>query len=297
MTTGRAEADRRPARPGHPHRRGVRGQEGPDPRDLIRAAVGDDPYGDLADRYHWLYDDFSARGRHADARGPGRPPGPGRRRPGARRRLRRRGRRPVAAPPGAPGHRHRCQPGHGRAVPGRRLARAGVENPSLTCAWAELPGRFSPEFDAVLCTGNSLAHAAVREDRRAALAGFAGVLVGGGTGHPRQPGLVARPPAREPSRRRPLVVTRDGAGTTRHFDWRVPERFGDPISLEITLFVDEGEQRNPAATTVTFRPFTPTSWSPTSRRPGSRPSRSSRTPATTAMRTAARRVVEVTRPG
>jgi len=64
----------------------------------------------------------------------------------------------------------------------RALARQhGVEPQATTCTWAEL-GRqdWGAPFDAVLCVGNSLTHAAGRDARRAALAAMAGVLRPGG---------------------------------------------------------------------------------------------------------------------
>ena len=56
-------------------------------------------------------------------------------------------------------------------------ARRGVAVETDTCAWADLATRpWAGRFDAVLCVGNSLAHAEGRAARRAALAGMAGVL-------------------------------------------------------------------------------------------------------------------------
>jgi SAM-dependent methyltransferase len=54
-----------------------------------------------------------------------------------------------------------------------RTRALGVD--ARVCAWEDLPP--SGDFDAVLCVGNSIAHA---EDRRAALAGMAGALRPGG---------------------------------------------------------------------------------------------------------------------
>ncbi len=64
----------------------------------------------------------------------------------------------------------------------RALARAhGVEVPTRVCRWDQLPDQgWQDRFDAVLCVGNSLAHAVGRPGRRAALDGMASVLVSGG---------------------------------------------------------------------------------------------------------------------
>src|SRR5262245_22963207 len=58
----------------------------------------------------------------------------------------------------------------------RALAeRHGVELPARVCAWEDLPP--GPRYSAVLCVGNSLAHA---QDRRAALRAMAATLAPGG---------------------------------------------------------------------------------------------------------------------
>jgi len=133
---------------------------------------------------------------------------------------------------------------------------AGADVAVSTCAWAALPEHFGPVFDAVLCTGNSLAHAPSTADRRAALTGFAGVLAPGGA-------LIVDSQDWQVLHERgshhdddPLVVTRDGRRATRHFDWRVPPRFGEVVTLELTLVVHDGEWEQATSHTVTFCPFT-----------------------------------------
>ena len=134
-----------------------------------------------------------------------------------------------------------------------RLAAVGIAGPVTTCVWAGLPGPFGAEFDAVLCTGNSLAHAPSVDDRRAALTGFAEVLAPGGA-------LILDTQDWEILHSRgshgdddPLVVDRDGHRATRRFDWQVPERFGDPITLTLTVTVDGDPV---VGHPVTFCPFT-----------------------------------------
>ena len=138
----------------------------------------------------------------------------------------------------------------------RRLGRDGIDVPLATCRWADLPQRFGPDFDAVLCTGNSLAHAPSAADRRAAVAGFAGVLVAGGTviiDSQDWRSIHERGSHRDDD---PLVVTRDGCRATRRFEWRVPVRFGDPIDLVLTLVIGDGALEQVTSHTVTFCPFT-----------------------------------------
>ena len=126
------------------------------------------------------------------------------------------------------------------------------------CAWADLPDRFGPEFDAVLCTGNSLAHApSPRAPAGPPWPASPGSSSPGGTAHPRHPGLVGRP------RRAAAIATTTrwssagtAAGATRHFDWRVPERFGDPIVPRAHPGRPRRRTRRTRSHTVTFRPFT-----------------------------------------
>lgn len=137
-----------------------------------------------------------------------------------------------------------------------RLDAEGVEVPVVTCAWADLPGRFAAEFDAVLCCGNSLAHAPTPDARRGALVGFAGVLVEHGALllDSQDWRLVhERGSHRDDD---PQVVTRDGRRATRHYDWRVPARFGEPITLVLTLVVRDGDREQVRRHAMTFCPFT-----------------------------------------
>ena len=62
------------------------------------------------------------------------------------------------------------------------LARAhAVDLPARACRWDQLPDQgWQGRFDAVVCVGNSLAHAVGRDGRRAALDGMASVLTAGG---------------------------------------------------------------------------------------------------------------------
>jgi SAM-dependent methyltransferase len=58
--------------------------------------------------------------------------------------------------------------------------RHGVALDARECRWDELEAQGFAPFDAVICVGNSLAHAAGRDARRAALAAMAAVLRPGG---------------------------------------------------------------------------------------------------------------------
>jgi SAM-dependent methyltransferase len=55
-------------------------------------------------------------------------------------------------------------------------AEHNVQLAAITCSWEELPAQNLDPFDAVLCVGNSLAHAPGRAARRAALGAMVGLL-------------------------------------------------------------------------------------------------------------------------
>ncbi|HEY5696807.1 MAG TPA: class I SAM-dependent methyltransferase, partial [Acidimicrobiales bacterium] len=142
-------------------------------------SAGDDQYADLAAEYHWLYDPLSLR---VGTRTPGVQATIARLADGARvldaacgigvdtLSLHRRGFR-VTATDASASMVDECR---------RRLAAEDAPVPVLACHWTDLPDRFGPVFDAVLCTGNSLAHAPSAIARREALAAFAEVLLPGG---------------------------------------------------------------------------------------------------------------------
>jgi SAM-dependent methyltransferase len=139
-----------------------------------------------------------------------------------------------------------------------RLAAVGATAVRVTCcAWEDLADHFGPDFDAVLCLGNSLSHAPSPAARRAALTCFAATLVPGGTlilDVQDWTAVHARGSWHDVD---PLVVTRDGIRCRRTYDWTVGDRFGDPVSLEITLDLQGPDEEHRASHTMTFLPFTP----------------------------------------
>jgi SAM-dependent methyltransferase len=110
-----------------------------------------------------------------------------------------------------------------RALAGTR----GVEVRAEVRRWEELRGG---PFDAVLCVGNSLTHAAGRDGRRAALAGMRRVLRDGGL-----LAITSRNWER-PQDAGEEVVERGGRRATVRRVWHD----GDPRSLEIEVTVEGG---------------------------------------------------------
>ncbi len=118
-----------------------------------------------------------------------------------------------------------------------RLSASAVEVPVVRSSWADLDRHVERgTFDAVLCAGNSLAHAADHAEMVAALKGFATVLASDGvviadTHHwealVRDGGRVVVDPP----------VERNGLVCRRSFRWRLGDRVDGPHVLDIDLEV------------------------------------------------------------
>jgi SAM-dependent methyltransferase len=139
----------------------------------------------------------------------------------------------------------------------RRLAAAQCDVDAEICTWAELSTRFATgPFDAVLCTGNSIAHARSRTEMETALRSFAGVLVPGGV-------LIIDTHHWEEMERfgdhvvvDPVVVERDGARCERTYTWRrVEAGSGRPWRLDLGLEISRGPERRERHLEVELFPF------------------------------------------
>jgi 2-polyprenyl-3-methyl-5-hydroxy-6-metoxy-1,4-benzoquinol methylase len=150
-------------------------------------------------------------------------------------------------------------------------ARHGIDVHARTRAWEELPPR--PEFDAVFCVGNSLAHAA---DRPAALSAMAHVL---------RPGGLLVLTSRNWERER-------AAGSRLEIDDRLTERGGrkalisrawtitqDAIALDVAVsIIDDDGTVKTATERLTVWPFTADELHDDLRRAGLEPEQSTYTP-------------------
>jgi SAM-dependent methyltransferase len=140
----------------------------------------------------------------------------------------------------------------------RALAAAHhVEITSLTCSWEELPGQHFEQFDAVLCVGNSLAHASGRAGRQAALPAMAGALLDHGL-------FIVTSRNWEQVRRRGPGIDVDHRTTERHgrsglviHAWTIPDTWEQPHYLDVAVALLDSL---PAVTAtherLTFWPFT-----------------------------------------
>ena len=120
----------------------------------------------------------------------------------------------------------------------RRRLRAERRDVVLeSCTWDELPTRFAAgSFDAVLCTGNSIAHLRSKEEMVSALRSFAGVLVPDGvvildTHHWEEMERLGDHTLVDP-----VVVEREGARCVRTYAWRrAVHEDGRPWRLDLGL--------------------------------------------------------------
>ena len=133
----------------------------------------------------------------------------------------------------------------------------GVQLEALTCRWEELPDQEFEPFDAVLCVGNSLAHAVARAGRQAALAAIASVLRGEGL-------FAVTSRNWEKVRIRGSGIEIDDRTINRHgrpglvvHAWTIPETWEEPHHLDVAVALLDNL---PAVTTeherLTLWPFT-----------------------------------------
>jgi SAM-dependent methyltransferase len=141
----------------------------------------------------------------------------------------------------------------------RALAeRHGTALRTAVCAWEDLSRQgWGAGFDAVLCVGNSLAHAPGRAARRAALAAMAGTLTPGGLlvvtsrnweqVRREQPGLEVADRLIERQGRRGLVI----------YAWAIPDAWDDPHDVHVAVtLIDAGGRAATHGERLTFWPFT-----------------------------------------
>lgn len=133
----------------------------------------------------------------------------------------------------------------------------GVKVDAVTCSWEELPDQEFEPFDAVLCVGNSLAHAIGRAGRQTALAAMAAVLGDDGL-------LVVTSRNWEKVRAHGSGLDVNHSTIQRHrrpglviHAWTIPETWEQPHYLDVAVALLDNL---PAVTTrserLTFWPFT-----------------------------------------
>jgi len=136
-------------------------------------------------------------------------------------------------------------------------AERGVAVDAATCAWDDLGRHGWPPFDAVMCVGNSLAHAAGRDGRRRALRAMAGLVGPGGrlVLTSRNWELVRAAGSRIDVAGE--VTVRDGARGLVVYGWSLAPGWDDTHHLEIAvaLLDDAGPRVTTHRERLTFWPF------------------------------------------
>jgi SAM-dependent methyltransferase len=136
----------------------------------------------------------------------------------------------------------------------RALAcRSDVDVDARVCAWEDLAGE--PRFDAVLCVGNSIAHA---RERAMALAAMANVLKPGGLLI-----LTSRNWERERAAGSRLevderLVTRHGRRALNSRAWIIPAGWHEPHTVDIAVSFVDADPVQTVSERLTVWPFTPT---------------------------------------
>jgi SAM-dependent methyltransferase len=127
--------------------------------------------------------------------------------------------------------------------------------PVLHSTWEGLPAVTGERFDAVLCIGNSLVHAAGRDTMVQALVGLRKMARPGG-----YVVIDSRNWEKLHAERRIVqmanrVVTRHGRRCVTFYAWEIPDRLGDEHIAHMVFVFEDGDQIEPHEYELTFCPF------------------------------------------
>src|SRR5262249_45070657 len=123
-----------------------------------------------------------------------------------------------------------------------RFRRERLAIPLLRCSWADLPAATGERFDAVLCVGNSLVHAAGRDAMVQALTGLRRMARPGGyvvVDSRNWEKLHAERRIVEVADR---VVTREGRRCVVLYAWEVPARLGEEHIAHLVFVFDNARR-------------------------------------------------------
>ena len=137
-----------------------------------------------------------------------------------------------------------------------RFRREGLAIAARRCLWADLPAAIDERFDAVLCTGNALVHAAGRDAMVAALTGLRRMARPGG-----HVVIDSRNWEKLHADRRIVQVangvrTRGGRRCVVLYAWEVPDRFDQEHIAHLVFLFEDGDRVEPREYQLSFRPFT-----------------------------------------
>ena len=137
----------------------------------------------------------------------------------------------------------------------RLLADAGVEVQVECCTWDGLPSAFQTRYDAVFCTGNSVAHTEGTVAMVTAFAGMREVLRSGGVLVVESRDWEQMYAQRPRLEVRDHVAVRDGVRGLALYVWTIPATWGEPCTAEIVLLLDDGASLAHRLVELRFTPY------------------------------------------
>src|SRR4029077_17361212 len=136
-----------------------------------------------------------------------------------------------------------------------RCRREGLAIPVLHSRWADLPAATRQRFDAVLCVGNSLVHAAGRDAMVEALTGLRRMTRPGGHVVIDSRNWEKLHAERQVVRVANRVRARDGRRCLTFYAWEIPGRLQDEHVAHIVFVFEDGDRVETREYPVSFRPF------------------------------------------
>jgi SAM-dependent methyltransferase len=137
-----------------------------------------------------------------------------------------------------------------------RFRRERLAIPLLHSSWADLPAATGERFDAVLCVGNSLVHAAGRDAMVQALTGLRRMARPGGYVVIDSRNWEKLHAERQIVQVADRVVIRGGRRCTVLYAWEIPDRLGAEHVAHLVFVFDDDGQIEAREHRITFRPFT-----------------------------------------
>jgi len=142
------------------------------------------------------------------------------------------------------------------AVAAARFRSEQLEIPLAVSLWADLPAVVGERFDVVLCTGNSLVHAAGREAMIGALTGLREMVRPGG-----HVVVDSRNWEKLHAERRIVqfanrAVTRHGRRCVVLYAWEIPDRLHSEHVAHIVFIFEDGSRIEPHEYRIGFHPIT-----------------------------------------
>jgi len=137
----------------------------------------------------------------------------------------------------------------------RLLADAGVGARVERCAWDDLPSAFPTRYDAVFCTGNSVAHTDGKAAMVAAFTGMCGVLRSGGVLVVESRDWEQMYAERPRLELRDHVAVRDGVRGLALYVWTIPPAWGEPCTAEVVLLLEDGGMLAHRRVELRFTPY------------------------------------------